>query len=360
MSNLSQWFGFSVKTSAVDEIPNIYPLGILQNEFVEIDIINIYSKILTDAVERTSGLSDDQTALLWDNCLMSASSDGIITLLAWAMAEKAELFLVYDESLQLVREADATEKAAIKKEYETSAESRLGVYISFRNYTRTDMVRLYSGLEFNTVDALNKSINLSKAIQLKISDLRGTVSLTDSAEAKSQAGIMAKGLADGKDIYMDVKDEIVTSRPDLESVKASIAFIDSKRCFYLGMPSSYVNGQLTGGLGSTGEADTKGVERGLKSYYFSILKPVLETLFHVKLKYKSQDFRQISGALEALKTFELTSEEFLSNEVKKSIIEGMLDVDASDNETVGPEPVIAPPVPVLPPGNQRPPPDVQA
>jgi hypothetical protein len=335
--SLATYFGWSnVVTPTDTELPDIFPLtGVLKSDFIKTDVIAIYAKILTDVIERTHGL-----ALLWDNCLKSESEQGLISMLAIAMTEKADLFLVYNKEVGVVRKATHDEKIKIEADYKKNAESSVGIFISFKKYTRTDMIMIYSGLEFCTISALHKSMNLSKAIQIKISDLRASVNLTDASIAKSQAQTIARGLGQGKDVYMDAKDVIETSKPDLESVKQAIGFLNQKRSFYLGLPESYINGIQTGGLGTTGENDTKAVERGLKSYYFAIIRPVVYALFNVKLDYKSQDFRQITQGLEALKTFELTGEEFLSSENKKRIVEGIFDVDPDDNETEAPvEPI---------------------
>lgn len=326
MSSLTTWFGWKADT-AEQSLPEIFPISITQNEFVKTDVINIFSKILTDVVERTHGLPDDLQSLLWDNCVKSQSSDGLITTLAKAMSDKKDLFLVYEKPLNVLRKATVNEETRIRKDYETQGESAIGYYISFKNYVRADMVKLYSGLEYCTVSALNKSMNLSKAIQFKMSDLRASTSLTDKAEVKEQAQLIAQGLGDGKDVLLDAKDMIETSKPDLTSVKESIMFLNQKRAFYLGMPESYINGEQTGGLGTTGENDTKAIERGLKNYYFSILKPVLESVFQVKVRYKSQDFRQITQGLEALKTFELIGEDLISVENKTAIINQLFDFD---------------------------------
>ncbi len=324
--NFATLFGWNTDSGELEGLPEIFPIAIKRDEFIRADIINIYAKILTDTVERINGLSDEQTELLWDNCLKSAASDGLITMLSKAMSEKKELYLVYDPAVQVIREATQTEKSKIAADYAKNSESSTGVYISFKNYVRSDMVKLYSGLEFCTVAALNKSMNLSKAVQFKMSKLRGAVALSDSAETKAQANKIAKGLGEGKDVIIDAEDSIETAKVDLTSVEASIDFLNQKRSFYLGMPESYINGEQTGGLGTTGENDTKAIERGLKNYYFSILKPVLEAIFGVKLNYKSQDFRQIGAALEALKTFSLVGEDILDAETQREIINGLLDI----------------------------------
>lgn len=347
MSSLTTWFGWSVASSH-EELPEIFPIAMRREDFIKTDVVEIFKKILTDVVERTQGLKDDLVPLLWDNCLKSSSPDGLITMLAKAMSDKKELYLVYDKAVGVVREATFSEASQIKEDYKAKAESSVGVYVSFKNYVRSDMIKLYSGLEFCTVGALNKAMNLSTAIQIKINDLRASVSLGDSAEAKRQALEIAKSLSNGKDVYLDAKDSIENSMPDLTSVKASIEFLDAKRSFYLGLPAAYINGEQTGGLGTTGENDTKAIERGLKAYYFSIIKPTIEAVFGVKLSYKSQDFRQVTQALEAVKTFELVGEDMLTIDQKRLIVCGLLDIEVEATGEATPDPVPIKPVPGAP------------
>ena len=351
--SLATYFGFAVTPSTNEELPAIFPIEMTSDHFIETDVINIYSKILTDTAERTHGLAQKNQHLLWDNCLKSEAGDGLITMLARAMYDKADLFLVFESGVNVIRKATTDEQAQIKADYLKEAKSKTGVYISFKNYSRSDMVKLYSSLEFCTIQALNKTINLSAAIQIKIDGLRGNINLGDSANAASQALAIAKGLGNGKDVYIDAKDSIETSRPDLESTKTSIQFLNQKRSFYLGMPESYINGEQTGGIGSSGENDTKAIERGLKNYYYSILKPALEALFGGTYSYKSQDFRQIQGSLEVLKTFDITSDELISQENKLAIVNKLFDLpeDATGDEpeeidltAMQPgKPIIAPP-----------------
>ncbi len=336
---VSNWFGFATGSTTNSELPEIFPIGIAQNDFVKTDVINIFSKILIDTLERVHGLNDDLQSLLWDNCVKSNSPDGLITLLAKAMADKMDLFLVYEKAVKVLRTATSTETEQIKADYLEGGESAIGVFISFKNFTRSDMVKLYSVLEYCTVNALNKAMNLSKTIQIKMNDMRATVSLSDSADVKAQGVNVATALSKGRDILVDAKDIIESATPDLTAVKESIMFINQKRSFYLGMPESYINGEQTGGLGTTGENDTKAIERGLKNYFESIVKPVLDAIFGIKVTYKSQDFRQIAGSMEVVKTFSLVDEELISLENKTLIVNRLLDLP-EDAKGDGPDPVV--------------------
>ena len=99
---LSEFFGWTAGAEST-ELPDIFPIPIAASDFIKTDIVSLYAMILTDVLERTHGLSDDQAELMFDNCVMSNSSDGLITLLAKAMAEKQDLFLVYEKAVGVIR-----------------------------------------------------------------------------------------------------------------------------------------------------------------------------------------------------------------------------------------------------------------
>lgn len=348
MSILSDWFGWDRQVDHRNELPDIFPIPITQLDFVETDIISIYSKILTDVLERTEGLSDDLAELMWDNCLKSSSSHGLISLLAKAMAHKRDLFLVYEKAVNVVREATNEEQQKIRDDYAKAADSETGVYVSFVNFRRTDMVRFYILMSYCIVGSLYKSMNLSKAVQLKISDLRKSVSLVDAEDVKVQAQRLATALSRGKDIVIDEKDSIETAVPDLTATKEGATFVNQKLCFYLGLPAAYLTGEQTAGIGTTGENDMRAVERGLKGYFFSIIKPVIDALFDRTVSYKSQDFRMIESASDILKTFALIDDSIVSKENKTLLANRLLGLpDDAKGDEPKPEPV-PPPVTTAP------------
>ena len=302
-------------------MPNIFPLPITVADFVSLDTQIIYTRILTDVLERTENIPEKVVPLLWDNCVASELPDGLVTLIAKAMVAKENLFLVYDRSVDVVRKATPQEQTTIKEDYKKNGESSVGTFLSFQNFRLSDMVKLYSALEFCAVSGLYKSGNLSAAIQVKIADLRKSVGSVDSLGPIAQAQLMAKGLASSRDVLMDKEDEIITTTPDITAAQASMTLIAQKRSFYLGMPASYITGEAAKGLGDSGDGEARAIERGLKAYFFSIVKPALESVFNIsKLTFDSEDTGQMDSALETLKTFELTSDDLVSREDKKIIV----------------------------------------
>lgn len=334
-------FTFSSTESRHEQLPDIFPMLVGQRDFVAIDCETIYSRILTDTLERTTGLNEDQKKLLWDNCLASETQDGLVSLVAKAMVSKYDLYLVYRPDIKVIRKATSQEESQIRADYAARGESAVGVFITFRNYKRTDMVKLYSALEYCGVNGFWKMMNLSKALQLKFTELRSSTGLSDSADVKAQARAIAEGLSLGKDVMLDAKDVLDLLKPDMSATNSAMDLISQKRSFYLGLPASYMTGESKNSMGDTGEGDAKKVDQGLRGYYFSIVKPVIEGVFGISTTFKSEDFRQISNSMEVLKTFEITSDEYISKENKQAIVNKVwgLPEDAVGDE---PQPIVQP------------------
>lgn len=329
MSFFQGFFKFS-KTVTGQGVEEIFPLALQKESFIQSDLTATYTKILTDVLERTHGIKDKYVPLLWDNCVVSEAPDGLITLLVRAMIAKQELFLVYVTSVNVLRAATADEKEQIRKDYEKLGKSNAGVFLNFKNYKRTDMLKFFSEMEYCILSSLHKTMNLSKSVQIKMSKLRGSVSLTDAGVAVEQAKGLALALRSGQDVFLDADDDITTATPDVSPTENSITFVNSKRAYYLDLPMSYVSGIQTPGIGSTGEADERAVTRGLKQYFFSIIQPTLKALFNIDTEFKSSDFREIGNAMETIKTFDLVSEDYISKESKRAIIARMFDLDPDE------------------------------
>jgi hypothetical protein len=312
---------FSFFQTGVDtRLPEIYPIPIAQSLFVAIDVQNIFKRILIDVLERTQGVPEKKKNLLWDSCVKDQSQDGLISMIAKAMTDMNDLYLVYVPAVEVVRKATATEERQIREDYVTQARSNVGVYISFKKYSVSEMVKFYSALEYSSVGGLYKSQSLSHAIQIKVNQLRASIGNGDSERAVTDAKAIAEGLKDGASVMLDKDDLIETAKPDLTATQSTMEFIAHKQSFYLGLPKSWILGESKSGLGDSGNKDAKAIDRGLKPYFFSILKPVLDSIFAINVDFKSEDNENISVANETHKTFELTSEDYVSKENKLKIL----------------------------------------
>lgn len=323
------FFSFSKKTAEGSGLPAIFPFSMESEPFVEIDVMATYTKILVDTLEKTHGITENIKPLLWDNCSQDEANKGLVSLLASAMYKKSDLFLVWAKDVNVLREATSQEREEISQAYKEKRAPKPGtIYISFKKYSRTDILKIYSGMEYCVINSFHKTINVAKALQFKISELRASVSLIDSEVARTQAKSMSEALGDGKDIYCDSKDLITTSAIDITPTEKAIAFLNTKRAYYLSAPLSYITGEQTPGIGSTGEQDTRATDKFLSEYFFSIISPVLSKLFGLNTTFKSRDFRHINSGLAAMKAFDTSGDQFISLETKRDIICSMFDLDS--------------------------------
>lgn len=315
-------FGNKTSTGTSTELPAIFPLAITQDAFVTSDLQNIYERILTDVLERTQGLPEKYAPHLFDNCLAGEQDFGVVTMLAKAMSIKGDLTVIYDSGTDLLRKPTSEEDRLIKTAIRDGKTElpKGALSVSFKTYTRTDMLKIYSVFEYLAIAGLNKNMNLANAVQIKVDQLRASVGKVDADAVIAQAKAIADALNKGLGVMIDSKDILDMLKPDLTATNATVDFINQKRSFYLGLPSSWITGLAKNSMGDTGEGNSREVERGLKAYFFSIVKPVLKALFDADVTFKSDDFRQMSTALEVLRTVELVSEEYMSTESKLKLV----------------------------------------
>lgn len=319
-------------TTSNHEIENIFPLSVVKDDFIRNDILSTYQKILTDTIDRAVGIPKQAQKYLWDNVADYQYNEGLITMLATAMTDTNDLYVVYKPSIGVIRKATRDEEQQIKSDYEKNGKSNVGIFISFRKYKRTVMLRIWSAFEYCLLGGMNKQLNLSKAMQIKINELRSSVALNDSEIAINQAKSISSALKNGNDVLIDKQDEISVLTVNTDASEKSMEFLANKKAWILSVTAAYLSGEQTGGIGSTGENDSRALENGLKQYFLSIIKPVCDMLFGVDVKFRSLDFRNMTTALEVLKTFDLVSDENISRESKQEIVARVFDLDLKEEK----------------------------
>lgn len=326
---LIQSIGFrsNFATASVSELPEIFPLGFERTRFVESDVEFLFKKILTDCARRTSGIKPLDERVLWDNCLGNESAKGLISLMSEAMTKQTDLYLVY--KVGILRKATIDEESKIQADYEAKGQSSVGVYLGFKNFKVIEMFKVYSGLEYCVLKSLNKTTNLASAVQMKIADLRKSVGRMDAEPPiTTQASDLAKAMGAGKDVLLDAGDTVETAKVDIGPSESAMSWINKRRSYYSGLPMSYIEGTQTPGIGSTGEQDARAVDNGLQPYWKAFFQPAVEALFKgTKVKYQPSDFRQVGTTLDALRTFELTTDGLISKKDKQEIIWSLLGLD---------------------------------
>lgn len=328
MSVLSFLFPTGTKTTELS-LGEIFPLKIIaQDTFIKQDVLSTFKKILRDVLAKTHGLNDEQSQAMNDSCVATDAAKGLVTLLSETMYNQTDIYIVYKNNV--IRIADAEEKKQIEADYKKQASSKVGIYVSFKNYDAATRLKLYSALEFLSTCSIYAQSNLSKSVQVKIDKLRASVSLTDADAAIAQAQAIASALKAGNATLLDSGDAIVVPTVDTSAIEKALEFINAKRAEILGMPITWLEGVTASGLSNSGEADQRAVERGLKFYFDWIIRPVCYALFGVKVTFKTQDFRLLTSALEALRTFDMTSDSYLPQEKKIEIVARVFDIEPEE------------------------------
>jgi hypothetical protein len=156
--------------------------------------------------------------------------------------------------------------------------------------------------------------------------MRKTIGLTESDPVKQQAADIANALIDGRPAVLDAKDMVdllVTDTAPLDSIALDL---QAEISLILGLPISWVAGKQKVGLGDSGDADARSIERGLEPYFWESIHPAFSLLFGINLKFKSENYQNVSQGLEALKTMELVSDDYISKDNKILLVSKLLDV----------------------------------
>ena len=307
-------------------LPRAYQLCVLMPEFVRLKTIALYSRILTDCYKHSKGLDDKQAAALWDNYtgVYSNATCGVIRLVAEAMADMRSLFLVWDKSTNVARVATPDEQEKICEDYRTRAKSTVGVACNFNRFYRTPLIKMYLGLCYGVMDAANTQMNLSAALQLKAAELRSTQGNDSNAEWLEQGKQIVEGLKNGQSVLIDKEDEIKTNDVDTAPVISGLNLYTQLIAGELGVSSSYVNGVLTAGMNSTGEAELEATEAGIENFYNSIYKPIVDDLFGVNTVFTTDNYRKLLALAQALPYLE--SSETVEPEQVKGYVDYMFGV----------------------------------
>jgi hypothetical protein len=287
-------FAFMTQTAQDTELGVSFALPLLNESFVKWFVIDLYKHVLTDCRNKAVGIKEKDDGMFWDSFVMTEQGKGLITLLAEAMYAKSKIYLVYKK--EIVSEANAAEKAEIDRKIKDKKELKKEALCDFTDFTKTDLLKICAGMFYNAIGATNTGMNITQALQVKISELRKSIADSDSKQSIGQAKTIAKGLKAGKAVLLDGNDQIVVPSFDTSTTEGSINLINGLAANFMGrFPLSYVNGALATGISTTGESDELAVGRALKFYFNSIFRPVVRGLTGYDIKFKEESWRKLAA-----------------------------------------------------------------
>lgn len=301
-------------------IDNPYVLTLNEISFVDNELDSLYKKLLFDCLSKSDGLpgmkkkkvnDTDQGVDLspyYDSVVVGdAGAKGLISFIAEGMRKKEKVSLVYDAGV--VRAPDTKEQEAVDK-------GTLGIICDFSGYLKTDILKFYFSLFYTAVSALNSQMNVSKALQIKISKLRDLIGLKDKNAAVSQARGISTALKKGSSVLIDELDTIETMKLDTKPASETIDFLISRIAGVIGMPISYLTGMVSTGLTASGQGDEQVIERGLQNIFNEVFKRISDKLLGTNLTFKKNNWGLIAERLKLLPYIE-SSTLYTEDEKKK-------------------------------------------
>jgi len=315
---------FGRNSESTDMILNSpFQIQLPKEEFIKIKTENLFKKILYRVYSRVEGATDsEKIKSLFDSRERSGAQRGLISLIAEAMSCQKEIAIIYE--LGIARIAKTEDRTAIVADYEKNAKSDIGILIDFRFYHLTSLVRTYYSMIYDILVSMNTQVGLAKALQIKISSLRGTVSAVGKDEPINQAKSINESLKAGRSVLLDKNDIVETLTLNSDAVKNAISLVNSQLATELGVSLSFINGELTTGMSATGEADANADEYGFQDFFNSIFKPVCDRLYGWNLNFVSDDWRYFSAMIGSLIAVENSS--LLSESQKKVFAERLIPI----------------------------------
>lgn len=283
-------------------MPRPFVMQMLFDRFIFVKGKNIFYNILLECFNRSSGLDDKQAQSMFDNfnSAYSMGTCGVLSLLSEAMIRRTTVYIHYDKTSGVARRATGEEQAKILSDYQRQAYSDTGVLCNFNRFDKADLVKMYLGLLYGALEAMNTQTGLARALKFKAKDLRVTQSNISNEEFILQAKSIVEGLKEGKSILIDKDDEIDLTKIDSDPIKEAVSFYSQLMAGELGVSSSFITGVVASGMNSTGEAEIEKNESGIKLFFNSIFKPCCDALFGIDLTYKTDNYRRVAELSKSL------------------------------------------------------------
>lgn len=301
------------------------PFSLIMNEsnFILTETKELFKNLLIECYNKSKGFNDKQSLAMWDNFdrLNDKTTAGFIGLIAEAMTEKTIVYIVYDKVTGVVRKATTSEQAEIRRDYKEKTKSPTGIMANFTKYDKADIIKLYYALLYNVVDGLNVSINVMKAVKYLADKLREKISKASSEDIINQAKAIVQNLKDGKPVLLDANDKLESTTLDVKPVESAVDFITGRIAGEMRVSLSYVNGKMTAGISSTGEADEQANERGIEIMFNSIFKPCADSLFGTDIKFISDNYHRLKAYSDILPSIE--SSDIIEDKQKTNFVKEM-------------------------------------
>lgn len=331
------FLGFKNRGPATAEMTQLtcpYKLCMCERDFVRVKTLALLERILKRCYHKTAGIDRKNFDKVAQSVFLSVESgaeqNGTIPLVARAMLDRQKIYLVYSESLGLVRKATSDEQRELTEAYKSNnnATGRLrdgkrGMVLNFANYDLVQLIKCYMTLIYAVMDSGNTQVNLSRSLQIKINKLRDNISVLTSDDAIKQSNNINDALKRGNSVLLDNLDNVIQTAVNADSTQKALDIFYSALAADIGLSMSFVSGVLTSGMSATGDADINYEENGIKDFWTTIWRPICVKLYGLERVYFDTDrWRNLTARLQNLVYVENSM--LFSEEQKKQFAESIL------------------------------------
>lgn len=331
------FLGFKNRGPATAEMTQLacpYKLCMCERDFVRVKTLALLERILKRCYHKTAGIDRKVFDKIAQSVFLSVESgaeqNGTIPLVARAMLDRQKIYLVYSESLGLVRKATSDEQRELTEAYKSNnnATGRLrdgkrGMVLNFANYDLVQLIKCYMTLIYAVMDSGNTQVNLSRSLQIKINKLRDNISVLTSDDAIKQSNNINDALKRGNSVLLDNLDNVIQTAVNADSTQKALDIFYSALAADIGLSMSFVSGVLTSGMSATGDADINYEENGIKDFWTTIWRPICVKLYGLeRVHFDTDRWRNLTARLQNLVYVENSA--LFTDEQKKQFAESIL------------------------------------
>ena len=321
-------------TAEMTQLACPYKLCMCERDFVRVKTLALLERILKRCYHKTAGIDRQVSDKIAQSVFLSVESgaeqNGTIPLVARAMLDRQKIYLVYSESLGLVRKATSDEQRELTEAYKNNnnATGRLrdgkrGMVLNFANYDLVQLIKCYMTLIYAVMDSGNTQVNLSRSLQIKINKLRDNISVLTSDDAIKQSNNINDALKRGNSVLLDNLDNVIQTAVNADSTQKALDIFYSALAADIGLSMSFVSGVLTSGMSATGDADINYEENGIKDFWTTIWRPICVKLYgQEQIHFDTDRWRNLTARLQNLVYVENSS--LFTDEQKKQFAESIL------------------------------------
>ena len=303
-----------------------FDLSLNEKNFVDYMVSDLYQSILTMCFDKIifpdaeQDFKDKITPSFYDNLSVEGINKGIIKNLAYGITQNQKVFLVNASAGDDIIVRQGTQEELQKYE-KAQGNIKNQIQMDFTKYNQSKALKLFYSMIYWIIRATNTNVKISNSVLVKIAKLRELVAKEDAEDVIKQAKEINDAIKKGNSIIADKDDTMERLEINSQATKDALDVAFSLVSGLIKMPLSFVNGELTTGLTQTGDSDNLAIERGLKNYYYTILKPCTEKLFETKTRFSSDNTAKLKTLIGILPQLELST--LLTDDEKRAIIEDL-------------------------------------